>query len=203
MTMGFLDNVKLRVRQASPQARSALVSECAERVYPIYEEMWWGSFYVAVRRAIEMGWNFGCGLPIDAALKGRYLEHVQDAVTFYREEATEDALLANPVTVALRVLESMVEDEEQSCLAVARGLLSTLNSAKVAEAMADRHTPRDDNMKRAVAEEEAWQEAALTLIDGWQGVAKRDMFDGIGEKPPDWLFDWRMRRYRADRERRD
>ena len=52
MTMGLLDNVKLRVRKASPQARTALVSECAERVYPIYEEMWWGSFYVAVRRAI-------------------------------------------------------------------------------------------------------------------------------------------------------
>jgi hypothetical protein len=194
--MGMLETLKMRASKASPLARTALVSECAERVYPIYEEMWWGSFYVAVRRAIEMGWNFGCGLPIDAALKGRYLEHVQDAVTFYREEATEDALLANPVTVALRVLESMVEDEEQSCLAVARGLLSTLNSAKVAEAMADRHTPRDDNMKRAVAEEEAWQEAALTLIDGWNGVAKRNMFDGIGEKPPDWLFDWRMRRDR-------
>jgi phage-related tail protein len=143
-----------------------------------------------------MGWNFGCGLPIDAALKGRCLEQVLDAVTFYCEEATEDALLANPVTVALRVLESMVEDEEQSCLAVARGLLSTLSSAKLAEKRADRHTPREDNMKRAVAEEEAWQDAALSLIDGWKGVAIRDMFDPVGEKPPDWLLDWRMRRAR-------
>jgi hypothetical protein len=194
MTMGLLDNVKLRVRKASPQARTALVSECAERVYPIYEEMWWGSFYISVRRAIEMGWNFGCGLPIDEELKARYLEHVLDAVTYYLKEATEDRLLASTVTVALRVLESMVQDEEESCFAVARGLLSARRVANGAEAIADRHTHREDKTKRARAEEEAWQEAALTLIDGWQGVTKRDMFDGIGEKPPDWLFDWRMRR---------
>jgi hypothetical protein len=156
--------------------------------------MWWGSFYISVRRAIEMGWNFGCGLPIDEELKARYLEHVLDAVTYYLEEATEDRLLASTVTVALRVLESMVQDEEESCLAVARGLLSARRVANGAQAMADRHTPWEDKTKRARAEEEAWQEAALSLIDGWQGVIKRDMFDGIGEKPPDWLLDWRMRR---------
>ena len=100
--MGILDILKMRASKASPQARTALVSECAERAYPVYEEMWWGSCYVAIRRAIEMGWNFGCGLPIDEELKARYLEHVHDAVTYYREEATEDAQLANTVTVALR-----------------------------------------------------------------------------------------------------
>jgi hypothetical protein len=188
--MGMIDTHKQRVRTASPQARTALVSECAERVYPLYEEMWWGSYYVAVRRAIEMGWNFACGLPIDAELKARYLEHVLDAVTFFREDTTQDSLLANPLTVALRVLQSMVEDEEESCLAVARGLGSTLSSAQSAG-----HTPGDDDTSaRAMAEEEAWQEAALARIDGWQGVAKRDMFDAIGEKPPEWLHDWRMRR---------
>jgi len=78
-----------------------------------------------------------------------------------------------------------------------KGLHSTRETANLAGATADRHTPRKDNSERALAEEEAWQEAALTLIDGWQGVAKRDMFDGIGEKPPDRLFDWRMRRARG------
>jgi hypothetical protein len=190
--MGMIDTFKQRVREASPQARTALVSECAERVYPLYEEMWGGSYYVAVRRGIEMGWNFACGLPIDEDLKARLLEHMLDAVTFFREDATRDDLLANPLTVALRGLQSMVEDEEESCLAVARGLGSTLSSAQSAG-----NRPRDDdNEKRAMAEEEAWQDEALTLIDGWQGVAKRDMFDTIGEKPPGWLHDWRMRRVR-------
>jgi hypothetical protein len=139
-----------------------------------------------------MGWNFACGLPIDEDLKARLLEHMLDAVTFFREDATRDDLLANPLTVALRGLQSMVEDEEESCLAVARGLGSTLSSAQSAG-----NRPRDyDNEKRAMAEEEAWQDEALTLIDGWQGVAKRDMFDTIGEKPPGWLHDWRMRRVR-------
>jgi hypothetical protein len=86
-----------------------------------------------------MGWNFGCGLPIDEALKDRYLEHVLDAVMFFRADATQDGLLANPLTVALRVLESMVDDEAQSCVAVARGLVFTLSSAQSA-------TRRDDNM---------------------------------------------------------
>jgi hypothetical protein len=40
--MGIIDTLKTRARKANPQARTALVSECAERVYPIYEEMWWG-----------------------------------------------------------------------------------------------------------------------------------------------------------------
>jgi hypothetical protein len=185
----------MRASKASPQARTALVSECAERVYPVYEEWWSGSFYVAIRRAIEMGWNFGCGLKVDDELMRTSLDHVQDAVAYYRDEGTD--LLGDTVTVALRVLQAMAPDEEESCLAVARGLLSTRGAAKTAEISADRAMPRPDKTKRADAEEEAWQEAALTLIDGWQGVAKRNMFDGIGEKPPDWLYDWRMRRARG------
>ena len=192
--MGMIDTFKQRVRKASLNARTALVSECAERVYPLYEEMWRGSYYVAVRRGIEMGWNFACRLPIDEELKVRYLKHVLDAVTFFREDATRDDLLADPLTVALRVLQSIVEDEEDSCLAVARGLGSTVSSAQ----SAGDAPSNDDNAKLALAEEEAWQEEAFTLIDGWQGVAKRDMFDAIGEKPPDWLHDWRMRRVQPE-----
>jgi hypothetical protein len=194
--MGIIDTLKMRASKASPQVRTALVSECAERVYPVYEEWWSGSFYVAIRRAIEMGWNFGCGIKVDDELMRTYLDHVQDAVAYYREEGID--LLGDTVTVALRVLESMCPKEEESCLAVARGLLSTRKAANAAEVMADRATPRPDRTKRARAEEEAWQEAALSLIDGWKGLAKRNMFDAIGEKPPDWLFDWRMRRAGGD-----
>jgi hypothetical protein len=187
----MLDIIKALARKTSLHARTALVSECAERVYPVYEERWSGSFYVAIRRAIEMGWNFGCGIKVDDDQMRTYLDHVQDAVAYYRDEGID--LLGDTVTVALRVLQSMSLDEEESCLAVARGLLSTRDAANAAEAMADLDTPRPDTTARADAEEEAWQEAALTLIDGWQGIAKRDMFDAIGEKPPDWLHDWRMR----------
>jgi hypothetical protein len=102
-------------------------------------------------------------------------------------------VLAGTVTVVLRVLESISADEGASCLAVARGLCSTIHAANNAEAMANWDTPKPARTKFAGSEEKAWQEAALSLIDSWKGVGTRTMFDLLEGKPPRWLLDWRAR----------
>jgi len=49
-----------------------------------------------------------------------------------------------------------------------------------------------------MAWEQEWQNRALSIIDGWQGLARRDMFDPLDDKPPKWFVDWKAHR-RTDR----
>jgi len=58
------------------------------------------------------------------------------------------------------------------------------------------NTLKAERIKVAVAEEQAWQNAALARINGWEGVATRDLFDPLGVKPPKWLLDWLARSIR-------
>jgi hypothetical protein len=158
-------------------------------VRPVYEEYWVGSYFTAVGRSIELGWSYACTGKVDDGEMRFCLEGLQDLVAYYNEEWI--SVLAKPVTVILRLLESISPDEGASCLAVARGLCSTLAAASSAEAMANWDTPRPARTEVAQAEEAAWQEAALGLIDGWNGFGTRTMFDSLGGKPPGWLLDWR------------
>jgi len=189
--MSWIQTLAQRVRNSSQHARVALVAECGERVRPVYEEYWVGTYSASVGRSVELGWTFACGGKIDAAETQACIAEVRDVVEFYNEEGI--SILAAVVTVALRVLESMSSDEDASCMAVARGLNSDLNAAQLAEAMANQATPKAARQEVAMAQEEAWQNRALDLIAGWKGVAKRDMFASLNDKPPPWLIDWKAR----------
>jgi hypothetical protein len=191
--MDLLGSLKMRASKASPYARTALLCACGERVLPIYEEYWVGSYFTAVGRSIELGWSYACGGKVDDQEMQFCLDGVQDLVSYYYEEQTRIGVLAATVTVVLRVLESISADEGASCLAVARGLCSTIHAANHAEAMANSDTPKPARTRVAESEEKAWQEAALSLIDGWKGVGTRTMFDSLEGKPPRWLLDWRAR----------
>jgi hypothetical protein len=160
-------------------------------VYPIYEEYWVGTYYESVRQSVEAGWAYATGQSVNEAELQKYQTEVHDTVEYYREEGID--ILGDVVTVVLRILESMGRDEEESCRAVARGLLSTRDAAQSAEAMANQDVPRTNRVKVAMAEEQAWQEAALQRIEGWSGVATRGMFVGLDSKPPKWLLDWKAR----------
>jgi hypothetical protein len=59
--------------------------------------------------------------------------------------------------------------------------------------MANWDTPKAAQTEVAGAEEEAWQDAALSLSDGWKGFGTRTMFDSLEAKSPRWLLDWRDR----------
>jgi hypothetical protein len=192
--MDSIDSLVRHVRSASPYARIALVAECGDRVLPVYEEYWVGTYYPEVGHSIEIGWSCACGAKVDASEIQSCLVKVEDLVDFYYEEGIE--VLASTVTVALRVLQSMSPDEEESCLAVARGLVYAVDTANRAEAMANRSTPNPSRTKVAREEEKVWQNQALLRINGWQGFATRTMFDTLGDKPPRWLLDWRSRSQR-------
>jgi hypothetical protein len=189
--MDLIDSLVRRLRSASPCARIALVAECGDRVRPIYEEDWVGTYSPAVGRSIEIGWSYACGAKVDESEMQFCLAEIRDLVEFYHEE--EINVLASTVTVVLRVLQSLSANEQESCLAVARGLVSTVDTANRAEALANQSTPQPDRTKAAMMEEEAWQDRALQLIDGWQGFATPGMFDSLGGKPPRWLRHWRSR----------
>ncbi len=196
--MGLLDELKARVARAGPQARTALLSASAERVLPVYEEYWVGDYSPAVARSVEIGWAYALGGDGNAAESRTCIAEVQDLVTYYYEDATRHEILAHAVTVVLRLLQSICPDEEASVLATARGVSSTIDTAKSAERMADWDTPTEARTKVAANEERAWQEAALARIETWTGPITRTMFDDLGAKPPAWLLDWRERtvRYR-------
>jgi hypothetical protein len=189
--MDWLDSMKMRASKASPYARTGLLCACGERVLPIYEEYWIGSYFTAVGRSIELGWSYACGGKVDEEEMRFCLDGMQDLVAYYNDEGID--VLARTVTIVLRVLQSISPDEAASCLAVARGINSTIDTANNAEAMANWDTPKPARTKVAGAEEKAWQEAALSLIDGWNGVGTRAMFDSLEGKPPRWLLDWRAR----------
>jgi hypothetical protein len=187
----LIDDLIARLRPASRPARIALAAECGDRVYPIYEEYWVGDYYESVRRSIDIGWSVASGEKVDEAEIQKCLAEVQDLVNYYREEGID--VLGAAVTVVLRVLQSLASDEEAHLMAVARGLVSARDTAQSAEAMANQSTPQANRTKLAMREEEAWQSAALALIQEWKGVPTRGMFDPLDDKPPKWLVEWRQR----------
>jgi hypothetical protein len=187
----LIDDLIARLRPASRLARIALVAECGDRVYPIYEEYWVGEYYESVRRSIDIGWSVASGANVDEVEIQTCLTEVQDLVNYYREEGID--VLGAAVTVVLRVLQSLASDEEAHLMAVARGLVSARDTAQSAEAAANQSTPASNRTKVAMREEEAWQTAALALIQESKGVPTRSMFDPLNDKPPKWLVEWRQR----------
>lgn len=189
--MAWFDLLKVRAARASPHSRTALLSECGVRVLPVYEEYWVGDHSVSVARSIEIGWAYALGIHVDAGELQSCLENVQDLVTYYYEDATRNEVLASTVTVVLRLLQSITLDREVSVLATARGIASTIDTAKCAEAMANWNVPREAQLNVAGDDQErAWQQAALARIESWTGAENRSMFDDLGAKPPAWLLNW-------------
>src|SRR5688572_5549868 len=119
--MSLVDALADRVRGSSPHARTALAAECGDRVLPVYEESWVGTYFPEVSRSVELGWTYAVGGTVDPAEVERCRAEVQRILDYYLDEGME--YLAAPVTVALRVLESMSPDTDESSLAVARSLI--------------------------------------------------------------------------------
>lgn len=191
--MGLIDDLTARAARLKPPLRTALLSECASRVLPVYEEYWVGDYYPSVSRSVELGWEFATGVETRAAELQTCTDEIQDLVTYYYEDATRNEVLASVVTIVLRLLHSITPDEAASCLAFARGLSSGIDAARNAEWMANWDTPREEQTDVARVEEHAWQAAALARIENWHDVVRRTMFDDLGLKPPAWLRDWRVR----------
>jgi hypothetical protein len=89
-------------------------------------------------------------------------------------------ILASTATASQRVLESITDDDKASALALERALGSALYVAILAGQSSGQGS------KESEKEELDWQEAALEIAKSWQGPCQRQMFDGIGQKPPRW-----------------
>lgn len=189
--MSLIKDLAERVRSANRHARTALVAECGVRAIPVYEQYWIGTHYESVGRSVEIGWAFATGSNVDPGEVQNCLAEVQDVAAFYHEEGI--AVLANAVTVGLRILQSLSVNDEESLLAVARGLTTAADVAQAAETMANRGDPSAKKQGAAIAEEQAWREQAIAVAVGWQGLADRRMFDAVAAKPPLWFTDWLKR----------
>lgn len=192
--MSLIKGLTERVRGANRHARTALVTACGVRTVPVYEQCWIGTYYESVGRSVEIGWSFATGADVDPGEVRACLAEVQDVVAFYHEEG--NAVLANAVTVSLRILQSLSMNNEESLLAVARGLTTTADVAQAVETMANRGHPSGRQQGIAIAEEQAWRERAIAVVVGWQGVADQSMFDAIAAEPPMWFTDWWKRMHR-------
>ncbi len=191
-----LDDTAERVKRLAPRARTALLAESAGRVFPVYEQYWVGDYHPEVGRAIEVGWEYALGQPVDPDEHAKLLATVRDLVTYYYEEPTRIDLLAQTVTVVLRLLQSMTPDDEAAVRATVRGVYSAIDTAKSAEAHANQETPRPEQTDGAADEERAWQESALRLVEQQTGPITRDLFAPLGGRPPNWYADWLARSVR-------
>jgi hypothetical protein len=121
------------------------LAECADRVYPIYEEYWIGIYYESVRKSIELARSLSLGDKIDESVVPSSLTELQNFVEFYREEGID--ILSTTVTVVPRVLQAISNSDDECLVAVTRCLISTLETAQSAEAMANQSTRKKKHGK--------------------------------------------------------
>ena len=168
---------KARFAAMHATARLAMIAASGARLLPIYEQRWVGDHAPAVARAIELGWASATGAAIDPDEAQTVERHVAEQVAFLREE--DIAILADPVTIALRVIEAVrAESDEASVLAAARAIGNHLSVGRSIDT-ATAHAPR---VETADAEERRWIDAAFALAES-QPVS-RALFDALG--PPSW-----------------
>lgn len=182
-----MDVLVERLSKIERGPRIALACHSAVRIQPVYDACWGGHHDPAYAEAVELAWQHAEAGAVDPSTAARVEAALRDLVDSYYDEV-DYALLAKLVTVALRVVEALADDEAASALAVARALYSSLDVAGSAEA--ETRPPGSSEPEEAEEEEKAWQDAAIGLAEAWRGPASRGMFDTIPPAGgPRWLQD--------------
>lgn len=199
--MSVIDENIRKAGKADARLRAALIAECAERAYPVYENAWDGTFADCFKRAIEIGWDFALGRPVDAKEVQACLAEIDTHVDSYLDDGND--LPGTYCVLAKRVLEclSAKEDKEHNedkeadaYKAFGRGISTYIDVATFAEADADMAHSDQPPEDEAESKAKEWADKALALISAWQGAPSRGMFDALGPKPPEWLGDWLARK---------
>lgn len=186
--MDIFESEKKRLASAGRYAQIALAAECADRVYPIYEAYWTGSYYETVKQSIELGWSYAQGNQIDENLLQVNLSELEDLVNYYYEEDISE--LAETVNTVFLLLQAINRNDEDTLTAVAQCLSAAQAAALYTETMVNLHVPAKTDEEIAAGYEEAWQESALKIIDGWSGCANKELFTPIREEElQPWLKD--------------
>jgi hypothetical protein len=114
----------------------------------------------------------------------RLKQRLKDVIEYYYDDDYQ--FLADVVTVPLRTLEAIDDDEEASALATARVLTTIINVADCAEV--ELLPPGRPSTETFEAEEMAWQASALDVAERHGGPANRAMFASISPAGgPQWL----------------
>lgn len=189
----FLSDEKLQnAEKAGPRLRTALLAECAERAFKVYEETWEGALAPSIARAIEIGWDFALGKTVDAQEVAACLAEIDTHVDFYLDDGND--LPGTYCVLAKRILESLSTSESDAYLAFGRGVVTYIDVANFAEAAANQTNGSQPKRKDAANQERDWSDRAMALIASWPGDAVRDMFASLGPKPPAWVDDWLARK---------
>jgi hypothetical protein len=186
--MSWISTMTQRLRGVNRFARVALAAEAADRVLSVHEKDWYGNPSPDVARGIEIAWAFACGNVVDQTEVAACRAELEGVMDYYNDESI--AHVAESVTASLRALESMSADEQESCLAAARALMTGQAVAAFCEGDVLEEKPAQRKKGSAGAEEEDWQLKAVTLAEGWKGVARKNMFVPLNDKPPKWLVEW-------------
>lgn|SRR5690349_18445353 len=182
--MDWFESVIARTARIRLHARVALACQCAERGHEVYKALREDADEAAFADATECGWRFALSGERDASAVLSLTQRIEALIQNYTE--MEYHLLCDVITVPLRALQTMQDDEKASAIAAARALASALDVADGAEAailMAGKQVSGD-----FLAEEERWQAAALEIAEGWRGYASRSMFASISvDGRPQWI----------------
>lgn len=142
---------------APPRARVAFATACAARTVRVFEEYWEGDHSEAPSRALECGWAFATGTPVDAALEA-YRSEIARFIRYYHEEGLGN--LASALTSVLRVIECITAANDlDSATASTRAAASALDVASRVDGFL---LGRPAHGKGPTLEEERrWQSATL------------------------------------------
>lgn len=173
--MTWFDSLVTRVARIERGVRIALATACAERCLPVYQALREDADEAAFTEALAVGQRVAETGERSPARELELERRLRTLVEDYLDMGY--SVLSDAVTVVLRVVQSLDEDESASATAVARALASALSVADGAEAMM--LPPARETSGAFQAEEEAWQTAAMDLAEGWHGSVRRGMFASI------------------------
>jgi hypothetical protein len=182
--MDWFETLVARTARIRLHARVALACQCAERDRAVYQALREDADEAAFADATECGWRFAVSGERDAGAILSITQRIEALIDDYTEMDYD--LLCNVMTVPLRALQAMQDDEKTSSIATARALTSALDVADGAEAAI--LMPGKQASEEFLAEEERWQAAALDIAESWRGYASRSMFASISVAGgPQWI----------------
>lgn len=149
---------------------------------PIYEKFWLGDHHPELPRTIELAWMSVEGAALDAAEVKRSQDVANELSDIYAEDSI--ATLAGVANIGSYIMDVLAQAEEPAMsLSGPRAHSSLLTVSDAVDGILSRE---DITAPSALAEEEAWLEAAIARAETWTKPLSRDLFHDLGSFPPRW-----------------
>ena len=178
--MSAFADLVARMSRISRHARVGLAAACADNVKPLYESLSEDNDSSAFSQSTDACWRFAETGQEGSVELERLCQRMKDLASYYYDDM-DDAYLAELVTVALRALETMSNDEQAAAEAAARALDGALGVAESALEECEQRLgaavePSDEEFSPR-----AWKEATLAVAERHAGLVTKSIF---AEIPP-------------------